>query len=126
MANTISVSTGLAVKSGSTFFLSSPQATKNVAQTGTGTGQSSQVIPTTAGGTAIAIPSGIGSAGWATFQNLDPTNYVDIGVQVSGAFETFGRLLPGDPPAQFRLSTLTIYALANTASVQMLCKFAEG
>lgn len=83
-------------------------------------------IPTTAGGTAIPIGAvASGSEGVAKFQNLDQTNYCDLGLVVSATFYPFARLYPGSNgnggiPAEFCFSPgVTIYAMANTATVKI-------
>lgn len=76
-----------------------------------------QNIPTTAAGTALTL-TGLGSAGWAWFRNLDTTNYIEIGVQVGGTFYPFAKLKPGEP-ALVRLGTTTPYARANTAAANL-------
>lgn len=75
-------------------------------------------IGTGSGGEALVLQD-VSSLGWARFQNLDSTNYVEIGIVVSATFYpvitllageyTFVRLSPGIAP----------YARANTASVQL-------
>jgi hypothetical protein len=77
-------------------------------------------VPTTAAGTAIPLGSlSGGNLGWAYFRNTDPTNFVEIGVQVAGTFYAFGKL----PPGEFTLIQLNVtnapYARADTAAVEM-------
>lgn len=48
--------------------------------------------------------------------NIDDTNFVEIGKDVSG-FEEIAKLMPGDPPARFRIAdSVTIQLKADTAS----------
>ena len=78
---------------------------------------------------AAAIPLGsVSTPGVAYFKNLDPTNYVDVGVYVSGTFYPLIRLAPAGSGnsagevAIFRFTpTSTPYWQANTAAclVQM-------
>lgn len=66
-----------------------------------------------------AIPMGdVSTAGWAWFENLDTTNYVEIGIDVSSAFHAFLKLKPGEF-ALVRLATNAPYAKANTAAVKL-------
>lgn len=66
-----------------------------------------------------AIPMGdVATAGWAWFENLDATNYVQIGVDVSAAFHPIIKLMPGEF-AVVRLATNAPYAKANTAAVKL-------
>lgn len=72
-------------------------------------------IPTTAGGTALVMDS-VGTSGLSYFRNLDATNYVEIGVVVSGTFYPFVKLKAGEA-CVLRLGTNAPYARANTAAV---------
>jgi hypothetical protein len=76
-------------------------------------------IPTTAAGTAITIDAAVANKGFAYFENLDGTNFVEVGVQVSATFYPLLRLDAGDYAA-VRLSTgVNLFARANTASVRL-------
>lgn len=82
-------------------------------------------VPTTAAGTSIDLAS-ISTSGWALFENLDNTNYVELGVQVSGTFYPLARLLAGERAA-FRLSaSATLYALSNTAACDLYWQVLEA
>lgn len=63
--------------------------------------------------------TGLSTGGAAYFYNNDPTNYVDIGLEVSAAFQPLIRI----PPQTFaflpRLSTTALFARANTAAVNL-------
>jgi hypothetical protein len=79
-------------------------------------GQYSATIPTTAAGTALNLGS-VAANGVFWFQNCDATNYVEVGVQVSGTFYPFIKLKAGEAWAG-RLGTGVVpYARSNTASV---------
>lgn len=56
----------------------------------------------------------VGTPGWCMIENLDATNYVSI--RRATGEGNFCKLLPGDPPAAFRLEATAPYAIANTAS----------
>jgi hypothetical protein len=56
--------------------------------------------------------------GFAVFQNLDATNYIEIGIDVGAAFHAFMKLKPGEQ-GMARLGTTAPYALANTAPVSL-------
>lgn len=76
-----------------------------------------QSIPTTAGGTAVAIASAVGTKGYAFFRNLDATNFVTLGVHDGSAnYFAFAKLKPGEA-GMIRLASSTIYALADTGAV---------
>lgn len=117
MASEITVSTYLRVIKGSINLVR--QVLNNVVtMTGDDHALVTQVVPTTAGGTALTIAPAIGTCGYAHFRNLDATNYIEIGVQVSAAFYPFMKLKAGES-AVLRLGTNAPYALANTASVRL-------
>lgn len=66
-----------------------------------------------------AVPMGdVSTAGWARLENLDSTNYVEIGVEVAATFYPFLKLKAGEF-CVIRLGTNAPYAKANTAAVQL-------
>lgn len=74
-----------------------------------------EVVPTTAGGTAIPI-SNLSSLGFAIFINRDPTNYVQLLSAVSGT--VFARINPGETALLRFDPAITAPAwLAHTTSV---------
>ena len=74
-----------------------------------------QSIPTNTAGTEITLGD-VATNGVAWFRNLDTTNYVEIGVQVSGDFYPFVRLNYGEAWS-FRLAQgVTPYARANATN----------
>jgi hypothetical protein len=66
---------------------------------------------------AIAMGD-VATAGWAWFENLDDTNYVELGVVVSATFYPFAKLKAGEG-FPLRLGTNTPYAKADTAAVKL-------
>lgn len=78
-------------------------------------------VPTTAAGTQISIESAVATPGYALFRNLDSTNYVELGRQVSGTFYPLIRINAGKAAGPMRLacSITELYARANTATVTM-------
>jgi hypothetical protein len=74
----------------------------------------SQIIPTTAGGTAIKL-GGLTNIGWILLVNRDATNFVKVLTATSGT--VFGRMLANGEPCHLRLDpTITAPALlADTA-----------
>ena len=56
--------------------------------------------------------------GIAVFENLDDTNYVEIGSYVGGTFYPFLKLKPGEKWIG-RLAITAPYAKANTAAVEL-------
>lgn len=59
----------------------------------------------------------ITATGWAVFQNLDDTNFVEIGVD-SGGFIAFAKLKPGEQ-CILRLGTNAPQAQADTAAIDL-------
>ncbi len=64
----------------------------------------------------IVLGSDLATAGWAVFTNLDTANYVQIGA--SNGTPYLLRLNAGETVV-LRLTTTTLYALANTATVKL-------
>jgi hypothetical protein len=73
-----------------------------------------QTIGTAAAGEALALGD-VTTAGWAVFQNLDDTNFVEIGV---AGFTAFLKLKPGEL-CLVRLGTNAPLARADTADVDL-------
>lgn len=63
----------------------------------------------------IAVP------GWCYLQNLDDTNYVDIGPDSTGMVEMI-RLYPGMPALVFLFPSVTLVGKANTAACRVLIR----
>lgn len=81
----------------------------------------SEIVTVTTSAADVALP-GLATLGFLILQNLDPTNYVDVGIDATG-LQALIRLLPGDPPMFFRLKPgVTLMAQAHTASCKMLVK----
>jgi hypothetical protein len=121
MANEITMASGLTVQKGSLNF-QIPLNSVQVDLTGSRVIRNVQAVGTSY--EAIVVGD-LASAGVAYFRNLDTTNYVEIGVEVSAAFYALVRLNAGETAGPFRLSTLTIFARANTAAVNldtMICE----
>jgi hypothetical protein len=116
MANEITVQTSLQLANGNLKFARGANFKADQA-TGIRGGPGVQVIGTTQ--EAIAIGSDVATLGWAWIQNLDATNYVEIGVVVSATFYPTNRFNPGEG-YPIRLSPgVTYYAKAHTAPVNL-------
>ncbi len=74
-------------------------------------------LATCAQGEAIGVTD-VTSGGVFWFRNLDDTNFVEIGTQVSGTFYPFLRLKAGEY-AVGRIGTSAPYARANSAVVKL-------
>lgn len=66
----------------------------------------------------LVLSDGVTTAGYAYFHNLDITNFVQIGIDSGGTFHPLVKLFPGEV-ALFRLATSSVYAKADTASVNL-------
>lgn len=121
MANTATLVQSLKVVSGTQTTINEQQKTTYATPSGSDVAIFTQDIPTTAGGTAIAFPAAMGSLGWSMFENLDPTNYVQIGRQSGGSFLPLFRVSPGMKagPLELDCTTSQVYALANTGTVKL-------
>lgn len=116
MANEITVSASVRVTKGGL----TDQFIKNgllVDMTGNLSDKSVQTIGHAAH-EAVSLSSDIGTPGWSAFLNLDDTNFVQIGIEVSATFYPLVKLMPGEM-ALFRLATDTFYAQADTADVNL-------
>ena len=112
MANEIYMQGTLTVNKGSLSNSKTGNITANM--TGTHASYCAQGIPTTQ--TLLSIATDVATPGATWFRNTDATNYVQIGVVVSGTFYPVLTLNAGEF-ALCRLATNTIYAKANTATV---------
>jgi hypothetical protein len=114
MAGTVAASVTLTVRNGDV----NDNTTLNcsgVVQTTQGKAGGIQVVGTT----HEALDVGdVATNGWIIAQNLDATNFVELGRDVSAAFYGTVRIEPGEIAA-LRLSQATIYAQADTASVRL-------
>lgn len=121
MANEITITAKLtATKS---YLSVSKSQTVNATLTGTAFANSVQNIGTTY--EQLVVPAEVSSAGYCYFRNLDATNYVEVGVEVSAAFYPLIKLKPGEV-AVARMSSTTIFARANTAAVNLeFCLLAD-
>jgi len=127
MSISATVVCGMTITNGTSRTLVDQQTSKVHVVAGDDIDSGTFVVPTTAGGTAIAFKAAMGSLGWATVENLDTTNYVELGRQVAGTFYAFLRVPPETKigPFYFGCGASDVYALANTGSVRINIKVAE-
>lgn len=122
MANEISFNFTLRCRNGNYDYQRTAQATIDQT-TAAGGNPGYQNIGTTheqIGGLADMTTEGI-----AVVQNLDSTNFVEIGVEVAAAFYPLVRLKPGEAYG-FRLSPgVAVYAKADTAALNLLFECLE-
>lgn len=86
-------------------------------ETGDGGVQEVCFLATCAQGEALGVTD-VTAGGVFWFRNLDDTNFIEIGTQVSGTFYPFLRLLAGEY-AIGRLGTAAPYARANSGLVNL-------
>ncbi len=115
MANEITITSGLAVVKSNIDFTTGI-ATKQATLTGSRYIRNVQAVGTTYEAVTIGDVS---SAGYAYFKNLDSTNYVEIGREVSSAFYELVRIDAGMTAGPFKLATTSIFGRANTAAVNL-------
>ena len=117
MANEIRVDNRLTVNNGSLSITRTP--VKQINMSGSSYSSIVQSIATTAAGTAVTIGSAVATYGVALFVNLDITNYVQIGVQVTGTFYPLLKLKPGESALCRLAPSTTVYAVADTSAVKL-------
>jgi hypothetical protein len=84
-----------------------------------------QLIPTTSGGTALDIGA-VSTNGVRWLQNLDAANFIDVGIKQGGVFYPSIRLLAGEAWPIRVTPGITLYALADTASVVLKCPMMDA
>lgn len=60
--------------------------------------------------------------GWCLIENLDATNYVDMGPESSGAMVNWQRIEAGKVALVFLYPNVVVRAKANTAAVRLLVR----
>jgi hypothetical protein len=121
MANEFTINSGIKLNNSPLLYSSLPTSFQASQVNRNGPTPGAVTIPTTAGGTAINLSS-LATPGICRCLNMDPTNFVSLGVNIAGTFYPFAELLPGENYV-FRLSRTvasTLRALADTASVGLL------
>lgn len=112
MAGTVTINTGLkAVLDTGETLVSKSGRNSNYDLAGSRSYANVQIVGTAY--EAIAFGADLATKGWATFRNLDPTNFVELGLEVSAAFYAFAKLLPGEE-CVFPIGG-TLFAKADTA-----------
>ena len=113
MADEITISASLKVSNG---LLTSPRSVTRL-QADQATQMSREGVQSI-GTTYEAIDLGdVATAGYVYIRNIDTTNYVEIGTEVSAAFAPAIKLLAGEA-ALFRAGAV-LYAKADTAAVKI-------
>lgn len=123
MASEISASFQVTVQNGG--LLDSKQYSFQADQATARVSKAVQNIPTTAGGTQLVLNASLATQGLAYFINLDPTNFVTIGVKPAGTFYPLIRLKGATTVgkregALLRLEPgVAVWALADTGAVDL-------
>lgn len=120
MANEITVTLNLNVQNPSTGrgFAQSTRRSGQFTQNAVGVNDQTVSVPTTAAGTAYTFAN-LTTYGVLFIENLDDTNFVELGVQVAGTFYPLVRVNPGEFQ-YFRLSHgISLYLRADTAAVDV-------
>lgn len=135
MTGTIQIIQNIKVENGSFKFPDSDIRRRSYTQTGQGGAvPGTLTVPTTATGTLIDLTA-LTTPGWARFKNVDPTNFIKVGLQVGGTFYPFARLLPGagtgtDDDGQEIIVPMepgiSVYAVADTAAAKLLVQAFEA
>ena len=68
----------------------------------------------------------VSTPGMVIFQNLDSTNYVEIGPESGGSLVPFIRLNAGEFALLWLTPSVTLRAQANTASVKLMMRLMEN
>lgn len=89
---------------------------QTITQTTAGQDSGIQVVGTSEESVAA---TDVSTLGWAFFQNLDATNYIEIGPDSGGTMVGFIRLEPGEACALRLKPGITVKAQANTAAVKL-------
>lgn len=117
MANEIQITTGLSCING-TFKYTTNVNNFRADQTTPGKSSNTQTIGFAAH-EALGVGADLGTPGFAIFTNLDTTNYVQVGLDVSGTFYPVLKIMPGHSAGPLQLATSTLYAQANVAAVEL-------
>lgn len=72
------------------------------------------------------VTADLAALGLMTVENIDPTNFVDLGLDVAAAFVPFMRLLPGESYPVRLTPGITLYAQADTGAVRTIIKIYEN
>jgi hypothetical protein len=122
MANEITVISSISVAKGY-FSIERGGGVQQITMSGDETSSGIQTIGFAAH-EILEVHTDFGTAGWGFFQNLDLTNYVEVGRDQGGTFVPVLKLKPGVSVA-VPLASKLIYAKANTGAVKLLYELYE-
>ncbi len=128
MAGEIQLNTILQVMNpatGAGFVSSEAARQQSITQAAQGQHSDIYTVPTTAAGVALSLGN-ISTLGVSYFQNLDATNYLEIGINSANTFFPVLRLNATESyPFRFAQG-ITPYARANTATCKLYYKILEN
>jgi hypothetical protein len=116
MANEISVSLQLSIRSGNLEY--SRSGSRSFSLVASAPAKAAGIASIGFAAHEALVMQDVATAGWARFENMDATNFVRIGVDSTGTFVPFLKLKPGEI-AVCRLGTNAPYAKADTAAVKL-------
>lgn len=129
MAGTISVQSSIQVTNSPLNYSSNPRSFSAVQNNIGGPIPGTVTAVTTGTGVQLTL-SGLTTPGMLFIQNLDSTNYVTLGIVVSGTFYPVVEIQPGEfyvfRMSRTILSAATLWVLANTASCKVLVQAFEN
>ena len=74
----------------------------------------------------IILTADLAALGLMTVENIDPTNFIDIGLDVAAAFVPLARVLPGESYPIRLTPGIVLYGKADTAAVRAIFKIYEN
>ena len=74
----------------------------------------------------IIVTTDLAALGIMTVENIDPNNFLDIGLDVAAAFVPFARVLPGESYPIRLTPGIVLYGKADTAAVRAIFKIYEN
>lgn len=117
MAKEIIVKTSIACANGSFVMPEMGPGIQYFDQAAQGRSANTQTIGTTQ--EALVIGSDIAVPGVAYFRNIDPTNYIELGLVVSATFYPFAKIKPGEAYVLRIAAGAAYYAKANTTAAKL-------
>ena len=115
MADEFQITTQMVYQSGEDYKKESDRYSVTQVVGPLGGGPGVQVITTT----HLAVNDSVTNLGVAYFKNLDSTNFIELGVDVSSTFYPVLRLGPGESVVCKLSPAITLYAKADTAVARL-------
>lgn len=115
MADEISIRLTLKCENGGYYF--NRPFSDTFTQTTAGQFANTQSVGTTY--EALALPADIATRGYYLIINQDPTNFVEMGVEVAAAFYPLDKIRPGGVKLAYAAAGVTPYVKADTAACKI-------